>query len=125
MAGRFYLRRRMGARLPPGLRSTTTASETARVADDLGSVRLILAVLRSERVPFDDAWLAAFPSSRRQRDRCDLRLALTETREAWERAYSNAPASAGESAAARMAALWNERDDGAEDRGELVGVRCG
>jgi len=80
---------------------------------------------RAEGVPFADAWAVAQPRALAHRDRAALRAALDATAEAWRRAHANAPATAGERAAARMAALWNERDDGAEDRGELVGVRCG
>lgn len=89
------------------------------VADDLASVRLILATLRAERVPFADAWAVAFPEPRPHRERDVLRAALDETADAWQRAYSNAPPTAGERAAARVSALWNDRADDAEDRGEL------
>jgi hypothetical protein len=96
------------------------------VADDLATVRLILATLRAERVPFADAWAVAFPPSLPHRDRVALRAALDATEDAWRRAFDDAPPTAGEAAAASMFALWNERADDAEDRGaELVGMRVG
>jgi Flp pilus assembly CpaE family ATPase len=94
------------------------------MADDLATVRHVLAALRRERVPFVDAWAIACPSSRPDRERVALRQALDATAEAWERAYLGKPPSAGETAAATLIA-WAQ-PDAAEDRsGELVGVRVG
>jgi hypothetical protein len=81
----IYWRRRIGARLPLGLRSTTAASETARVDDDLATVRHVLAVLRAEGVPFADAWEAALPTVRDAN--VTLRQALAETQAGWRRAF--------------------------------------
>lgn len=50
--------------------------EDAAVADDLATVRLILA-LRAERVAFDDAWPIAFPT--RPLTRLELRMMLSGT----------------------------------------------
>jgi hypothetical protein len=95
-----------------------------RRMDDLGRVVFVLTVLRRERVPFGDAWSIAFPSSKPDRDRCDLRLALSETRQAWERAYVGEPAERAEVTALLLLGMLTERD-GADDRGELVGARLG
>jgi hypothetical protein len=95
------------------------------VPDDLANVGAILAVLRREGVPFGDAWAAAYPASRADRDRVAVRAALTETADAWRRAYVGDNPTPGEAATVFLAGLWTERVDDGEPIGDLVASRCG
>lgn len=93
--------------------------------DEIANVGAVLAILRRAGVPFADAWRVAFPPGRADRERVAVRATLTETADAWRRAYNGEPPSPGEAATVFLAGLWAERHDDGEPVGELVASRCG
>lgn len=94
------------------------------MADDLACVGWVLAVLRREGVPFDDAWAASFPRPQPSAERVNVRVALDATRRGWERSYNGEAPTRGESAVSLLVGLLAEHAE-PEPVGDMLASRCG